>query len=101
VSEITSEDIAPDFTIETKLDHAQVTSETLEKVSVSETHVESSVQETKHIETKQKKIKKIKTEKIKEDISVKEIVERQKENIAREIDEIMEVLDAKEFGPGE
>ncbi|XP_024868518.1 titin-like [Temnothorax curvispinosus] len=101
VSEITSEDIAPDFTIETKLDHAQVTSETLEKVSVSEAHIETSVQETKRIETKQKKVKKVKAEKIKEDITVKEIVERQRENIAREVDEIMEVLDAKEFGPGE
>lgn len=96
VSEITSEDIAPDFTIETRLDHAQVTSEILEKVSVSEAHVE-----TKRIETKQKKVKKTKAEKVKEDITVKEIVERQKENIAREVDEIMEVLDAKEFGPGE
>lgn len=96
VSEITSEDIVPDFTVETKLDHAQVTSETLEKVSVSEAHVE-----TKRIETKQKKVKKIKAEKVKDDITVKEIVERQKENIAREVDEIMEVLDAKEFGPGE
>lgn len=102
VSEITSEDTAPDFTVETKLDaHAQVTSETLQKVSVSETHVETSVQEAKRIETKQKKTRKTKTEKIKEDVIVKEIVERQKENIAREVDEIMEVLDVKEFGPGE
>ncbi|XP_018337981.1 PREDICTED: titin isoform X9 [Trachymyrmex septentrionalis] len=101
VSEITSEDIAPDFTIETKLDHAQVTSEILQKVAVSEAHVESNMQETKRTETRQKKIKKIKAEKIKEDITVKEIVERQKENIAREVDEIMEVLDATEFGPGE
>ncbi|XP_011704408.1 PREDICTED: titin [Wasmannia auropunctata] len=101
VSEIMSEDIASDFTIKTKLDHAQVTSETLQKVSVSEAHIESSVQEMKRIETKQKKMKKIKAEKIKEDTTVKEIVERQKENIAREVDEIMAVLDAKEFGPGE
>lgn len=101
ISEVTSEDIAPDFTIETKLDHAQVTSETLEKVSVFEAHVETSVQETKGIETKQKKVKKTKVERIKEDITVKEIVEQQKENIAREVDEIMEVLDVKEFGPGE
>lgn len=101
ISEITSEDTAPDFTIKTQLDHAQITSETLQKVSVSETHVEASVQETKRIETKQKKAKKIKAEKIKEDITIKEIVERQKENIAREVDEIMEILDAKEFGPGE
>lgn len=97
VSEIMSEGTAPDFTIETKLDHAQVISETLQKVSVSEAHVK----EMRHIETKQKKIKKVKTEKVKEDITVKEIVERQKENIAREVDEIMEVLDVKEFGPGE
>ncbi|KYM95732.1 Myosin light chain kinase, smooth muscle, partial [Cyphomyrmex costatus] len=100
VSEITSEDIAPDFTIEMKLDHAQVTSETLQKDAISE-DVESSLQETKHIETRQKKIKKIKAGKIQEDITIKEIVERQKESITREVDEIMEVLDATEFGPGE
>lgn len=97
ISEIMSEDTVPDFTIETKLDHAQVISEILQKVSISEAHM----QEMKHMETKQKKIKKVKTEKVKEDITVKEIVERQKENIAREVNEIMEVLDAKEFGPGE
>ncbi|RLU21530.1 hypothetical protein DMN91_005903, partial [Ooceraea biroi] len=95
ISEITSEDIAPDFTVETKVDHAEVTSEILQQVSVSETQVE-----TKRIE-KQKKVKKMKAEKIKEEITVKEIVERQKENIAREVDDIMEMFDAKEFGPGE
>lgn len=100
ISEITSEDIAPDFTVETKLDRAQITSETLQKISVTEAKVETSAQETKHMEIK-KKTKKVKAEKIQEDITVKEIVERQKENIAREVDEIMELLDAKEFGPGE
>lgn len=99
VSEIRSEDVAPDFTIETKLDRAQVISEPLQEVSVSETHVETRTQETKRTETK-KKAKKVKAEKVKEDIVI-EIVERQKENIAREVDEIMELLDVKEFGPGE
>jgi len=100
ISETTSEDAASDFTVETKLDRAQVTSETLQKVSVSEIHVETDVQEIKRLE-KQKKVKKAKVEKIKEEVIVKEIVERQKENIAREVDNIMEMLDAKEFGPGE
>jgi hypothetical protein len=100
ILETTSEDTASDFTVETKLDRAQVISETLQKVSVSETHVETDVQEIKRLE-KQKKVKKAKVEKIKEEVIVKEIVERQKENIAREVDEIMEMLDAKEFGPGE
>lgn len=101
VSEVTSEDTAPDFTVETKVDSAQVTSETLQKVSVVETHVETSAQEARRTEVKQKKIKKVKAEKIQEDITVQEIVERQKEHIAREVDEIMELLDVKEFGPGE
>jgi len=100
ISETTSEDAASDFTVETKLDRAQVTSETLQKVSVSEIHVETDVQEIKRLE-KQKKVKKAKVEKIKEEVIVKEIVERQKENIAREVDNIMEMLDVKEFGPGE
>jgi len=100
ISETTSEDTASDFTVETKLDRAQLTSEALQKVSVSETHVETGVQEIKRLE-KQKKVKKAKVEKIKEEIIVKEIVEQQKENIAREVDDIMEMLDAKEFGPGE
>lgn len=101
VSEITSEDMAPDFTVETKVDRAQATSEILQKVSVVETHVETSAQETRRTEMKQKRAKKVKTEKIQEDVTVQEIVERQKEHIAREVDEIMELLDAKEFGPGE
>lgn len=100
ISEITSEDTAPVFTVDTKLDRAQVTSEILQKISVSETQVETGVQETKRTE-KQKKIKKAKAEKIKEEIIVREIVEQQKENIAREVDDIMEMLDVKEFGPGE
>lgn len=101
VSEITGEDTAPDFIVETKLDRAQVISETLQEISISEAHVKTSVQETKRTETKQKKARKVKTEKLQEDITVKQIVEQQKEHIAREVDEIMELLDAKEFGPGE
>lgn len=101
VSEITSDDTTSDFTcIKTKLDYAQITSETLQKDSVHPTHVESHVQEVKRIETKQKKGRRAKTEKITE-ITVEEVVKQQKENIAREVDEIMETLDVKEFGPGE
>lgn len=97
VSEVTSEDTAPDFSVETRVDRAQVTSETLQEVSV----VETKAQETKRMEVKQKRAKKVKAEKIQEDVTVMEIVERQKEHIAREVDEMMELLDAKEFGPGE
>lgn len=128
VSEVTTEDMAPDFVVESTIDRAQVTSETLQTVSVSEVHTETSVQEVKRVETKQRKAKKTvvveeelfeerprevvieekpkkkkKTDKVKirEEVTIEEIVERQRENIAREVEEIMEVLHAKEFGPGE
>ncbi|KAG7188129.1 hypothetical protein KM043_013352, partial [Ampulex compressa] len=134
VSEIATEDVAPDFLVESKIDSAQVTSETLQTVTVSEVHTETSIQEIKRTEAKQKKAKKTlitqeqaqvriteipveekhrveaveekpkkkKTKvKIREEVTVEEIVEKQKENIAREVEEIMEVLHAKEFGPGE
>lgn len=123
VSEMAVEDTARDFTIESVVDRAQVTSETLQTVSVSEVHTEASVQEIRRVDTRRKakktmvteeeerpreivieeKPKKKKKEKLKvrEEVTIEEIVERQKENIAREVEEIMETLHAKEFGPGE
>lgn len=123
VSEMAVEDTARDFTIESVVDRAQVTSETLQTVSVSEVHTEASVQEIRRVDTRRKakktmvteeeerpreivieeKPKKKKKEKLKvrEEVTIEEIVERQKENIAREVEEIMEMLHAKEFGPGE
>lgn len=123
VSEMAIEDTARDFTIESVVDRAQVTSETLQTVSVSEVHTEASVQEIRRVDTRRKakktmvteeeerpreivieeKPKKKKKEKLKvrEEVTIEEIVERQKENIAREVEEIMETLHAKEFGPGE
>ena len=127
VSEVATEDIAQDFTVESVVDRAKITSETLQTVSVSEVHTEAGVQEMKRIEAKQRKAKKtVVTEeeifeekpreviteekpkkkkkdkiKVKEEVTIEEIVERQRENIAREVEEIMEMLHAKEFGPGE
>nr|XP_031826010.1 titin-like isoform X2 [Nomia melanderi] len=127
VSEVTTEDLAPDFVVESIVDRAQITSETLETVSISEVHTETNVQEVRRIEAKQRKAKKtVVTEeelfeeqprkaiveekpkkrkkdkvKIREEISIEEIVERERENIAREVEEIMDTLHAKEFGPGE
>lgn len=127
VSEVTTEDLASDFVVESIVDRAQVTSETLETVSVSEVHTETNVQEVRRMEAKQRKAKKtVVTEeelfeeqprkavveekpkkrkkdkvKIREEISIEEIVERERENIAREVEEIMDTLHAKEFGPGE
>ena len=128
VSEVTTEDMAPDFTVESTVDRAQITSESLQTVTVSEVHTETSVQEVRRAEAKQRKAKKTvvteeeifeerpkevvveekpkkkkKTEKVKvrEEVTIEEIVERQRENIAREVEEIMEMLHAKEFGPGE
>ena len=123
VSEVATEDIARDFTVESVIDRAQITSETLKTVSVTEVHTEASVQEMKRIDMKQRKAKKTvvteeqifeekpreviteeKPKKKKKDrvkVTIEEIVERQRENIAREVEEIMETLHAKEFGPGE
>ena len=127
VSEVATEDIAQDFTVESVVDRAKITSETLQTVSVSEVHTEAGVQEMKRIEAKQRKAKKtVVTEeeifeekpreviteekpkkkkkdkiKVKEEVTIEEIVEIQRENIAREVEEIMEMLHAKEFGPGE
>nr|XP_012144053.1 PREDICTED: probable serine/threonine-protein kinase kinX [Megachile rotundata] len=127
VSEVTTEDMAPDFTVQSIVDRAQVTSETLQTISVSEVHTETSVQEVRRAEARQRKAKKtvvteeeifeerpreVVTEekpkkkkkaekKVREEITIEEIVERQRENIAREVEEIMEMLHAKEFGPGE
>lgn len=128
ISEVTTEDMAPDFVVESVIDRAQVTSEILQTVSVSEVHTEISAQEVKRMETKQRKARKsIVTEeevfeerprevvteekpkkkkradkvKVREEVTIEEIVERQRENIAREVEEIMELLHAKDFGPGE
>lgn len=123
VSEMAIEDTARDFTIESVVDRAQITSETLQTVSVSEVHTEASVQEIRRVDTKRKAKKTVVTEeeelpreivveekpkkkkkeklKVREEVTIEEIVERQKENIAREVEEIMETLHAKEFGPGE
>ncbi|KAK2586833.1 hypothetical protein KPH14_009772, partial [Odynerus spinipes] len=128
ISEVRPRDVAPDFTVERITDRAtEVTAETLETFSVSEVRTETGVQEVKRVETKQKKTKKItqgqaeitqvKTEEIveekpkkkkkgekirvREEITVEEILETEREHIAREVEEILEVLQAKEFGPGE
>ncbi|KAI4478107.1 hypothetical protein M0802_014592, partial [Mischocyttarus mexicanus] len=129
VSEIRPEDVAPDFKVERTIDRAiEATTEIMETFSVSEVRTESDVQEMKRMETKQKKAKKVisqgqveitqvKTEeileekpkkkkkgektKVREEITVEEILETEREHIAREVEEILEVLQAKEFGPGE
>lgn len=126
VSEITTEDTAPDFTIKTKTDRAQIKSKPLETFAVTELHTQTDVQDISKTEMKQRRAKKVTDQvqietvqtkieesieekprkkksrvKIREEVSVEEIVEQQKENIAREVDEIMEVLLVKEFGPGE
>lgn len=129
VSEIRPEDVATDFKVEKTIDRAsEVTSQVLETFSVSEVRTESDLQEIKRTETKQKRAKKVighgqveitqvKTEeiieekpkkkkkgektRIREEITVEEILEKEREHIAREVEEILEVLQAKEFGPGE
>ena len=85
-------------------EHAQVIPETLEPISVTEVTVETGVRELKK---KKKKPEKVKTSIVKgeevtiTEVTVEQIIEEQQENIAREIEELMDVLNATEFGPGE
>lgn len=99
VSETTTEDIASDFVVERVIDHAKITSTTYETVSVTEVHTETDVSEVR------KKKKKPETRKIRKDevseITVEQIIEEQRENIARDVEEIMELFDIPEFGPAE
>ena len=126
VSEITQEDVAPTFTVESTADRARVTSEIFETVAISEVHTESGVQEIKRTESKQRRAKKtvvtsqessdvveVRQTRVQEFEEIEEkpkrkrskpiieIIDKYRENIAREVDEIMEMLNAKEFGPGE
>lgn len=130
VSEMTQEDVAPDFVVETTTDRARVTSETFETVAVSEIHTEAGVQEIRRSETKQRRAKKtlvtsqdsaqveVRQTRVEEftyeekpeieekpkrrrSKQIHEMIEKYRENIAREVDEMMEVVNAKEFGPGE
>lgn len=96
VSEITSEDTASDFVIDTIVDKAKITSETFETVSVTEVHTETGIRELKKKKKKSEKRASQSTE-----ISVEKIIEEQKENIAEEVDVIMDLFSAPEFGPAE
>ncbi|XP_011496106.1 PREDICTED: titin-like [Ceratosolen solmsi marchali] len=98
ISEIISEDTTSDFVVETN--QAQVIPETFETIAVSEIYTESNIRE---IKKKKKKPEKSKIT-IKNEISeatAEKIMETQKQNIAQQVEEIMEVLNAPEFGPGE
>lgn len=100
VSETTSEDVASDFVVESVLDQARITSETFETVSVSEVHTETGVREIRKKKKKPEKTKITQKDQISE-VSVEKIIEEQEKNIAEEVEEVMEMLNAPEFGPGE
>lgn len=95
VSETTSEDIASDFVVDTIVDRAEVISEAFETVSVTEVHTETGIRELKK---KKKKSEKKVLQSV--EVSVEQIIEEQKENIAQEVEDIMELFSAPEFGPG-
>ena len=101
VSETTSEDRTTDFKTDVTVEHAQVTSEVIETISISEVHTESDVRETKK---KRKKVEKLKgvqvREEEEEETKVEKIIEMQKEHLAQEVETIMEMFDAPEFKPG-
>lgn len=85
-------------------ERAQVTSETFETISVTEVQTETGVRELKKKRKKPEKVKSsiVKGEEVTiTEVTVEQIIEEQKENIAREIEELMDVLNATEFGPGE
>jgi hypothetical protein len=100
ISETISEDTAPEFVVEVINDQAQVTSEMLQTIAVSEVHTESSIREIK-----KKKKKPDKTKVTQKDDTYEKTIDQimidQKQNIAQEVEEIMEELNAREFGPGE
>lgn len=87
-------------------DRAQVTSETFETVSVSEVHTETNIQELKRIEAKTRKAKKTveaekKDRRREVEVTIEEVIKKQKVHLLRAVEEIMELLNVKEFGPGE
>ncbi|XP_023246864.1 titin-like [Copidosoma floridanum] len=79
-------------------DQAQVTSETLE--SVSEIYTETDLRETRKKKKKPEKIKVTQKELLSK-VDVRLIIEGQQESIAQEVEEIMELFHASEFGPAE
>ena len=103
ISEVITDDTVKDFVVESRIKHAQLTTDTFETISVSETYTETEVREAK----KKKKLEKVKTSNVKSEdvtiteVTVEQIIEEQKENIAKEVEELMDVLNATEFGPGE
>lgn len=82
--------------VDTTVDRAEVTSEIYETVSVTEIHTETGLREIK----KKKKKSEKKTSQSPE-VSVEQIIEEQKENIAEEVEDIMDLFSAPEFGPAE
>lgn len=105
ISELPVEDTVVDFVVESTVDKARIVTDTLETISVNEIHTETGIREIK--KKKKQKMEKAKTTLMKEDsiivseVVVEQIIEEQKENIAQEVNEMMEVLNASEFGPGE
>lgn len=101
VSETTSEDRTTDFKTDVTMEHAQVTSEVIETISISEVHTESDVRETKKKKKKVEKLKGVQVrEEEEEETKVEQIIEMQKEHLAQEVETIMEMFDAPEFKPG-
>lgn len=105
ISEMPLGDIVSDFVLDSTLDKARMTTDTFETVTVSEIHTESEVHEVR--KKKKPKTEKAKTTFVKRDsvtvseVVVEQVIEEQKENIAREVNEIMDILNVREFGPGE
>lgn len=75
-------------------ERAKITTEITETISVTEVHPEVEVRELKK---KKKKPEKVKTT----EVTVEQIIKEHEENIAREVEELMDVMNATEFGPGE
>lgn len=93
ISEITTEDTIQDFVVQSTSDQAQLIPDDTGPLTVSETKV----QEIR--KTGSRKSKKVgRTERR---LTITEVIREQKEEIAKEVEELMDILSATDFGPGE
>lgn len=97
VTELTSEDVLPDFKVKTRLDKAFVTTESYESVEITEVRTEVDIQ------TLQKKslVTEEEIDILESQKQIEKIFEQHEEKISKEVEEVMEVLQVKDFGPGE
>uniref|UniRef100_A0A0C9QLL7 Sls_2 protein n=1 Tax=Fopius arisanus TaxID=64838 RepID=A0A0C9QLL7_9HYME len=128
-SPLVPEDAVVELTTQSITDRAKMTSETFETVSISQVVTETNIEEisktgpqkkyarkttvtterslemsdSHSIEVSEDKPKKKKRDKRREriDLTVEKVINDQKENLSQAVEETMDLMNAKEFGPGE